>query len=282
MFHEGKACDAVLQFLERRESATRQDIRRPDKEGDPDPVELSMRLLGCLYAVEHTGIEPFAKQIEYGHASGLFFSAVVEEIKKAVPAGECYSVNVPVDAPRRVKSNDVRQVQKVLVAWVRETAPGLRLLEANRTDLSFQKVHVAQVPFPVSLTRHRSPSLEWPSVNLSYVSDSDEEARGSRIKAGFDKKLPKLMAWKRKHGARTVLVLENNDIQLTNHIVVTEAVLSIVPAVPDRPDEIYLVSTCDEPWQVVPMLVDEVSAFDIGGDWHWQVSSSLLENLTGR
>ena len=74
-FNEGKACDAVLQHLERRAGATRSAMRFPEKEGHPAPVELVCTIGGRLYAIEHTGIEPFEGHVrEYlGDGIPVFF-----------------------------------------------------------------------------------------------------------------------------------------------------------------------------------------------------------------
>ena len=59
-FHEGNACDAVVRYLERREGAARANLRFPERERHPAPVELLCAIGGHLFALEHTGIEPFA------------------------------------------------------------------------------------------------------------------------------------------------------------------------------------------------------------------------------
>ena len=64
-FHEGKACDAVIRVLEAREGQSRRDIRSPEKDGDPAPIELTCRIGDRLFAFEHTGIEPFAGHIKF-------------------------------------------------------------------------------------------------------------------------------------------------------------------------------------------------------------------------
>lgn len=53
-----------------------------------------------------------------------------------------------------------------------------------------------------------------------YVSPIREAARLERIRKVCDGKFPKLTAWKREYDTRTVLLLEDGDIQLTNAEVV--------------------------------------------------------------
>jgi hypothetical protein len=58
-----------------------------------------------------------------------------------------------------------------------------------------------------------------------------------------------LNAWKAE-SARTVLVLEQNDDQLTNVIGVTESLLAAEADMTNKPDEVYLVTTSHTPWHV--------------------------------
>jgi hypothetical protein len=54
--------------------------------------------------------------------------------------------------------------------------------------------------------------------------------------------------WKRDHGARSILVLEDNDLFLTNEAIVTETYLRLAMPRVDQPSETYLVSTATTPW----------------------------------
>jgi hypothetical protein len=58
-----------------------------------------------------------------------------------------------------------------------------------------------------------------------------------------ERKFGKLAAWKRDHNARTVPVLEENDLFLTNHQLVADALSSAEAGLSNLPDEIFLVST---------------------------------------
>ena len=62
-------------------------------------------------------------------------------------------------------------------------------------------------------------------------------------------KLPKLAAWKTL-GARTVLILEGIDDQLTNPVVVAKAVLVAEKQIGNEPDEIYFLFSPIVPWSV--------------------------------
>ena len=74
--------------------------------------------------------------------------------------------------------------------------------------------------------------------------------------------------WKSSDDARTVLVLEDNDVQLTNQSIVTETFLPIALARVDSPDETYMVSTCTSPWYAWPIFVNGRSYFDLSAVAH--------------
>jgi hypothetical protein len=80
-------------------------------------------------------------------------------------------------------------------------------------------------------------------------------------------------------------VLEDNDVQLTNQVVVTETFLPIALGRPDRPDETYMVASCMDPWWVWPILVGDESYFDIarrGDQPGWTINQDALVALTKR
>jgi len=69
-----------------------------------------------------------------------------------------------------------------------------------------------------------------------------EHLRKVRLRKALNDKSPKLHAAKRP-GTRTVLILENNDIALTNESVVSEVIKELSCEVPYMPDDIFLVGT---------------------------------------
>lgn len=282
MFHEGKACDAVVRFLERREDTSRERLILPDNARDDDPVDVAFCLDGRIFAMEHTGIEPFERQITLNEITGEFLAPIDSALEKIVPEGECYALGVPPNAADGIRRRDVSAIQQRVISWVSEAAPQRNLLAANRMDTQYGLVSVPGVPFPLLLTRRKSISRTIRRFQLGYLHDGDEDARLTRIRKGYDKKLGKLLDWKAKARARTILVFVNIDLQLTNHIVVTQAVLKVVGDGAPRPDEIYLVDAAYDKWQVVPLLVDSISALELGADWHWDIDPGQLENLTGR
>jgi hypothetical protein len=111
----------------------------------------------------------------------------------------------------------------------------------------------------VSLHRLDNPLLPRESalcghfVVKYFVAGDVEQARSARLRKACEDKFPKLAAWKRD-GAKTVLVLEENDLSLTNHQRVADTLLPVVVTEPNAADEIFLVSTTitDKWWGHMP------------------------------
>jgi hypothetical protein len=76
-----------------------------------------------------------------------------------------------------------------------------------------------------------------------------EEQRRERIMRAVDRKLPKLKA---AAGLRA-LILESNDIALSNHIAVCEALLAIASRYEWLPDYVFVVETECLPWLICPV-----------------------------
>jgi hypothetical protein len=110
-----------------------------------------------------------------------------------------------------------------------------------------------------------------------------ESLREARIRTALDKKLPKLSRWKREFAARTVLVLKQNDIQLTNVHFVTDALLKAEAGMNEIADEVYLVTSTTSPWWVHFVRVGTRTSFDLTDpdDRAWEVDPTSLTPITG-
>src|SRR5260370_15720387 len=184
-FHEGKACDAVLRYIEVRDATTRDAVRCPDREGHGGPVELTCLLNGRLFAFEHTGIEPFAGQIELGRHASAFFQPVEQALAATLPHTEFFHLHVPVDATRGLRPHNIPTVQRKIVEWVQAVAPTLPLDPRGRLVSPHKNVSVPGVPFPMSLyrTARLSPPGD-PLIIYHGVSDDHEDARPDRLEQG--------------------------------------------------------------------------------------------------
>ena len=71
------------------------------------------------------------------------------------------------------------------------------------------------------------------------LDDGEREARRTdRLREALRRKCPQASALQADDGARTVLVLESDDIALTNHVLVGECLAALLPERTDLPDEI--------------------------------------------
>ena len=289
--NEGKCCDAVLRVLECQFDAKRADLHAPDK-GDRtnQRADVCVALGKKRYVLEHTRIEPFEEAI----ATGMFLDDFMKPIKVGLsgplPGRAIYSLLLPQDPRLSPDMKDHKHaVQAELAAFVSAEA---RLLHQQALTVRVGKFvqterEIPALGYPAVL---QCASLGGPSETESgvfgavrIVDPSLEEQRFRRISRALAEKCPKLQRSKER-GARTVLVLESNDIALSNSGVIRET-LDRIPKEPvSEPDEIYLVETDYEQWAVFPMnlAADALFRSDPEPDRRYfhEFASSGLANVT--
>jgi hypothetical protein len=264
--HQDETCDAIIRHLERREGKARHDVHVRDIGNHTSPdarVEMTFRLGDQLYAIEHTGIEPFEGFLQHQNREPLFgplVTSITAAIGSLLAPGVVIEMRMPSDAFIDRKSSEVCALHEAITPWVVATAPTLpRGADDRGTPISAQ---LPDVPFPVSLVRFDKSGKPPGRFTIKHLDSGSEEPRELRIKRACECKFPKLDIWKRSHGARTVLILENNDGQLTDIGPVAKTLLHVAKARDDCPDETYMVSTCDLPWRAWSILVNGRSHFD--------------------
>jgi hypothetical protein len=282
-FNEGKACDAVIRVLEARDGQTREGLRSPEQDGHAAPIELTCCIGKRLFAFEHTGIEPFPGHVQLQAEAKRHFRPIEAMLAGKLPPTETFELMIPVKAMQGLRMNDLQRVQRSLAAWVEATAPTLPLALYGRYVVPIQSVQPPGVPFHVSLHRWKThiPPDRFQIVHM--VTDL-ESARKLRIEEACARKFPKLDAWRSSKGARTVLVLEDNDIQLTNPQNVFDTLKSVERKFSNRPDEIYLVCTAIEnPWYVWALRVDHRDYYTLcrADQCLTEVDANSLSDLTG-
>ena len=129
------------------------------------------------------------------------------------------------------------------------------------------------MPFPVSLSRFDGFSGLAKPFQIIF-SPVGSGLRDQRIHRACDYKCPKLAQWKQSKGARTILVLEHNDVQTTNVSIVTDVYLQVIASRADAPDETYMVSTYTSPWYAWPILIDGQSYFDLATQSHFCIDAT--------
>jgi hypothetical protein len=284
--NEGKACDAILRHLEGRDGASRSNIRWPEQEGHSAPVDLVCSVGSRLYAVEHTSIEPFGGFLQLNNQAAHLFQPIEEAIAAIVPPDEVYELVIPVLAMQGKTGREVRQIQEALIAWIKQTASTLTKQRYADYVNPPAPVNLSNVPFPVELFRFEGiPGLGRLQIRHSVTGDR-EAMREQRIRQACDDKFGKLASWKHDAGARTVLLLENPDIQITNSSRVAETFLSLAEPRSDRPDETYLIDTFTSgPWFLWPLLIGDKTYFDLGRETHplaLEIDPAALVSVTKR
>ena len=285
-YHEGKACDAVLCYIEAHDGTRcdRDKICLPELEGHKFPIELTCQIEGRLLAFEHTSIQAFENQVELSIHAAAFFKPIERTISSVLPHSEKYMLYVPVTATQELKGLTPRkkeQTRGVIIDWVRKLAPTLPVSPCFG-KLNWQSV--PGVPFPMCLCKSGEASDPDEPIWIIRVVERDlSEARQNRIRRAYKERVEKLAAWKRDSNARTVLILET--IEGPVQWKVADVVLDIANATENRPDAIYLVMTHnDHQWWVSPLLVDCRSIHELNEpkQWAWYIDPKSLRSLTGR
>ena len=278
--NEGKACDAVLRYIETRDDAKRVDLIFPEKAHHVGPVELVCSIGPQRYALEHTRIEPIAGFIQLNAEAERHFKPLENMLVGKLPVDDRFELQIPFGVMLGKSDRAVRPIQEALTNWIVATAPTLPIARLGRVVLPVTKFIVPGVPFEVHLHRWKREGFPFPFHVTHLVGSDIESARRERIRTAYIKKLDKLLKWK-KMGARAVLILEEDDIQLTNHLVVGDALFDIESSISEQPDEIYLLSTASAVWFGVPIRVDRTTLYDLELDKrYWETAPDKLADVT--
>lgn len=286
--NEGKACDAVVKLLEKQTGKKRIDISCPEKNGIGPPVDLRLNLGTQDYAIEHTLIEAFAGQVHMGQEFGQFIEPVVDKLSGTLPKPGIYYLYFPTNARLKVKANQLDELRNGFVEWVREQAQQLHDKNPDRPTREWNprgiedKCRATPPGFPYEVTLRReahwslSPHHDGILLVARYAPEDVEKQRPARLLKALKDKCPKLRLCK-EGDARTVLVLEDNDISLSNHVLISEGLAGLLEGLANLPDEIYLVETTVKTWDVRPLKIDDNIL--LGNDWA-EFDSSKLTDIT--
>lgn len=275
--NEGKACDAVVRFLERFTSETRRDIRHPEKDNTVPKerrVDLHLKLGAQEYAIEHTRIGPLENEIRNNFRFVKRYNYIKERILDSLPGLAYYILEIPVDfklpANRKQREREIDE----LIEWIQLSAHYMQELIAyrikqtgghDRTALSLKvtqlkfgcDIELLRVPY-ATFTNRKPGSIE---IRPIYPDDIEMKARRiERLQQAFDDKCPKLKHCKEGDDAdtRTVLILESVELALRRDAHIGYQLHALLTERSDAPDEIYLVETGMSYWLVFPVKRDVV------------------------
>jgi hypothetical protein len=274
-FNEGKVCDAVLRRIEAREGAARTNCRWPERENHAAPVEMVCDIGNHQFAFEHTGVEPFEGYVRLQKDALTHFRPLEDRITPSIPQSEYVELHMPLKATEGLRGKELAKVQNALAEYVLATAPTLPIAREGRYA---EVIHRAQPPgVPFEITMHKWPR-SWHAARFAIVQtlSGDKEAmRRARIERACKKKYPKLAAWQ-SEGARTIMVLEDNDMQVSNESLVADALLFAEKnSNINRPDEVYLVTTYNDIWHGHIIRIDNKTYFDFSyedqSNRYWEI-----------
>lgn len=187
----------------------------------------------------------------------------------------------------------VTRVGAALIAWIEQNAAVVPVVIYGKRFRDVLAQTAAGIPFQFSLHRFSFDSIHFPTKRsplsgrfaMAYVApDNIEAARETRLQKACEAKFQKLARWKRSEGARTILVLEENDISLTNHELVANAMVHAEGRVATDllPDEVFLVSTSIANIWHVTCLRREGKNYYYDGERYHEFQPSELVKLTKR
>ena len=273
--NEGKACDAILRFLERYTGKTRSDMSRPetDKTVPEDRrVDLLLNLGAQKYAIEHTRIGLSKNEIRNNIRFTRRYDYIKKRISDSLPGPAYYVLEIPVDFRLPPDRKQRERELDELVEWIQLSAPYLQEMVARRlkqtgspdrtvvsltvTQLKFGcDINLLRVPYATLAGRKPGSFSIWPV----HPDDNDTNLlHPERLQQAFADKCPKLHKYK-EDDVRTVLILEGADLPLARDVHIGHQLHAIIMARTDVPDEIYLVETDSSLWWLVmPVKRDAV------------------------
>ena len=220
------------------------------------------------YALEHTFIEPFEDEVRSGTHFSEFLKPILVELEYAMPEPGFYQATFPLDPSAGMKPRERAEAQRKCIVWLRETATTLhdQKPELGQHDIYGHDTHVREkpdgVPFEIHLKREIFRDMPEKAkgrlIVARFAPTGYEDRRVDRIRRAFDAKCPKL-ARCQAEGARTMLALEANDVSLTNHALVGDAVEQVLAVRSDAPAEVfYIDTTIETSWTVWSLCRDGV------------------------
>lgn len=208
-------------------------VALPDRDDRTNPaVELiAADAVGTL-AIEHTLIEPYPGQIQDNHQIRPYAQTLPTMLAGRLPAGSRFDLNLDVRVVNGIKPT--QETLDAIAEWAVAIAP---LLEEGRPGIGGR--HMARngppdLPFPITIARwpHDVDDV-LPELSIGWWRPPDlEERRRERLSVALRKKLPKITAAEAE-GHQGVLVIESDDIQLSNFVDIRAALLAAAEKVDD-------------------------------------------------
>ena len=260
--NEGLICDAVVRFLEEKTGHKPTDLSHPELEGVLGGVDLLFNLRDNQYAIEHTKTEPFPNQIKFGIHFCQFIQPVIEKVRDCgLPKPGQYNLLLPPDVHVDTKAKRLRELQSSLIRWVLDSAQELHAKHPKRLSRDVcpaghhdqKTARLDGFHYDISLRR----SVRWNDLE-NYdgylfpdfiLPENMKDEQRNRIKIAIDKKKEKL-TFRKRLGARSVLVLENNHFTLVSCAEIGNCLEKLLPNRPCWLDELFYMEAAKTPWDL--------------------------------
>jgi len=240
--NEGRCCDAVLRILEAEHAEQRREVVR-DTPSQPG-IDITFFIGSQHYALEHTLIEPFPGNQRDNLLFGEVFDPTFEtSIVDLLKPDLAYTITVNVNAFGEFSGTRLSGVRRALLEWARGAVLRLPVPPRGKGPTE-TRIHAdkPEAPVRVTLACHHCTGPGGRLLPGRFVPQDIERLRHARLLSALRGKAPKLHA-ARTGNTRTVLIVENQDVAITNAGLVSEAFDQQCEQVQHPPDDIYLVDT---------------------------------------
>jgi hypothetical protein len=229
-------CTFVRQILAYRSGEPIAVTARPDLTNRSIPaVEELWESASHRYAVEHTRLESYDGQIENEAKLRRLTLPVREFLVGRLRGSHVLTVRISETQAARVKFEDAH---REIIELTLQAAPKLK-------DEETIVLPSTRLPFTVQLHRRHGNSGSHVAVHC-LIEGEGEDLRLQRMRRALNDKCPKLSAWS-ADGRTSILILEANDIQLSNASLAFHAFRDAVTERSDQPDVVVFVETDGSP-----------------------------------
>jgi hypothetical protein len=200
-----------------------EDLTFPEDEvpQPPHPLDGIAATSGPTIAIEHTLHQSFPNEM----TTVSRFRPLMElarSMSGSLPGPGRYQLNVAAETLEGKKHADLKRIE----SWIRAVAPTLTASTGSVSPTNVASAGPPELPFEVQLLRFECPQELDGRLDVGTPIDLDAlpGRTAEEMRRALHKKLPKLEAHRPEGEGRTLLIFENQDIQLPNPFTIASAV----------------------------------------------------------
>lgn len=251
MQHQKRVIRELLKFLAKTLKVDYKILEYPDEIERKLPACDALAVVGSRkVALEHTSIDSVPFQRRDNSRFIKLLGPLEEKLTGKLPVPGHYRLDIHMNViPTGIRWANVRQQ---ICEWCLNVGPALEIVSPFTSPRHSVKEMPQGVPFEVTLFR-------WPRRDGQFKIGrfSPEDLEDQRIKVIYQALVSRgaKVSRYRNNGFRTILVLESNDIALANSSLIGQAFVRTINEFETMllPDEVYLVETVVEPYNVYPL-----------------------------